>query len=460
MEATRPAERPPEPSVQAMLDAETRPVPPALRDCGTARVPAQPIDRSRYTAPAFAAREAALLWPRCWQMACRLEDIPEPGDYVVYSVGRLSFLVTRVSATEVAAHVNACLHRGRMLREADGHAEAFRCPFHGFSWNLDGSCRALVNGWDFPHVDRAAFRLPRAHVATWGGFVFLNPAADPEPFDRFLEFLPAHYATRGWDLGARVKAVHVRKHHRCNWKVALEAFIESFHVTETHRSAMTYLGDAMTQYDVWEGCRTTRMISPRGLASPNGPPLSELEVFRAGMRPALGAKADSLALPPGMTARAALADMRRRALLAEGLDVAEATDCELIDTIQYHVFPNLVLWAGWGSYLVYRFLPGETPDCCTMEVMFLVPPAPGRTIPVAREVTEIGADESHAAAPQLGGFAAVFDEDMSNLAALQKGLHAMASPGPVTGLVQEARIRHFHACLDAFMAEAETESRA
>ncbi len=453
MAQLQPAGHPPEPSIQAMLDAETRPVPDVLRDCGTARVPARPIDRARYTSPSFAAREAARLWPRAWQMACRIEDIPEPGDYVVYTVGALSFLVTRVSSTEIAAHVNACLHRGRMLREADGHATEFRCPFHGFSWNLDGSCRSVVNSWDFPHVDRETFRLPRAHVATWGGFVFINPSPEPEPFDGFLEFLPAHYATRGWDLSARVKAVHVRKHHRCNWKVALEAFIESFHVTETHRSAMSYLGDAMTQYDVWEGARTTRMISPRGLASPNGPPRSEEEVFRAGLRPALGAAADAMELPAGQTARAALADMRRQALMAEGLDVADATDCELIDTIQYHVFPNLVLWAGWGSYLVYRFLPGATADACTMEIMFLLPVAPGKTVQAAREARDLGPDDSHGLAPELGGFAAVFDEDMSNLAALQKGLNAMATTGPVTGLVQEARIRHFHACLDAFMAE-------
>ncbi|MFN3590584.1 MAG: aromatic ring-hydroxylating oxygenase subunit alpha [Thermaurantiacus sp.] len=444
---------PPEPSVQAMLDAETRPVPAALRDCGRARVPVRPIDRHRYIGPEFARREQARLWSRCWQMACRLEDIPEPGDYIVYSVGDISLLVTRVSSSEVAAHVNACLHRGRLLREIDGHAGEFRCPFHGFSWNIDGSCKALVNGWDFPHVDLARFALPRASVGIWGGFVFVNPGPDPEPFDRFLEFLPAHYATRGWDLGARVKAVHVKKLHRCNWKVALEAFIESFHVSETHRSAMTYLGDAMTQYDVWEGCRTTRMISPRGLASPNGPALSEEEIFQAGLRPALGDRAREVRLPEGLTARAAMGAARRDALLAEGVDVADVTDCELIDTIQYHVFPNLVLWAGWGSYLVYRFLPhGDTPDMCTMEVMFVVPGSGVRTIEVAREPQLLGLDERHGVAPQLGGYASVFDEDMSNLAALQKGLKAMRTEGPVTGAVQEARIRHFHACLDSFMA--------
>lgn len=447
--------RAPEPSVQAMLDAETREVPPVLRLCGTRSVPTGPIARGRYTDPAFAARERERLWNRCWQMACRLEDISEVGDHVVYQAGDVSLLVVRIGTAPdaVSAHVNACLHRGRMLREADGHASEFRCPFHGFAWELDGRCKALVNGWDFAHVDREQFTLPQAAVGIWGGFVFVNPAgAEAEPFADFLEFLPDHYATRGWDLGARTKVVHVKKQHRCNWKVALEAFIESFHVSETHRSAMAYLGDALTQYDVWEGARTTRMISPRGMASPNHPPMSEEAVFRAGLRPALGDAADRVDLPPGMTARAAMADARRRALMAEGLDVGEVTDCELIDTIQYHLFPNLVLWAGWGSYLVYRFLPdGERADRCTMEIMFVVPAGKTGPLPVAREARRIGPDESHGAAPELGGYAAVFDEDMSNLAALQKGLQAMRTAGPMTGAVQEARIRHFHHCLDRFM---------
>ena len=337
--AARPAA--PEPSVQTLLDAEVRPVPSVLRQVGTAAVPVGHIDRRRYFDPAFEGQEQERLWSRCWQMACREEDIPEAGDFILHDMGSSSLLVTRQADGGVLALVNACLHRGRRLRDCDGHAEHFRCPFHGFSWHLDGSCRSLVNGWDFAHVEQDAFRLPRAHVGRWGGFIFVNPAEDAEPFEQFLEFLPAHYATRGWDLSQRVKAVHVKKLHRCNWKVALEAFIESFHVTETHRGAGDYLG----------------------------------------------------------------------------------------------------------------FLPlGDDPDQCSMEIMFLLPATAGRDMPVAREPQLIGFDVSHREAAQLGGFAAVFDEDMSNLAAIQKGLKSLRSPGPMTGAVQEARIRHFHRCLDTFMA--------
>jgi nitrite reductase/ring-hydroxylating ferredoxin subunit len=436
----------PRPTVQDMLDVETRPVPAVLRCIGTKRVPTAPIDRQRYVGRDFFDREMQRLWRRAWQMACRLEDIPDVGDYVVYEIGELSFLIVRTAPDTVRAYYNACLHRGRLLRESDGHAEEFRCPFHGFTWHIDGRCKRLVNGWDFDHVDVDQFRLPEARVAIWGGFVFINPAPDCEPLEAFLEDIPAAYATRGWSLADRVKVVHVQKVNRCNWKVALEAFIESFHVSETHRGAMPYLGDAHTQYDVWPGKRHTRMISPRGLHSPNMAPISDVEVYRAGMRPLLGEKAVTLELPPGMTPRAAL--------LAAGIDVAEATDCELLDTIQYHIFPNLVCWAGWGSYLVYRFRPdGRDVDSSIMDIMFVAPQPAGASPAVAREPQRIGPDGSHHEAPQLGGYSAVFDEDSGNLAALQRGLKTMNTTGPVVGAYQEARIRHFHRMLDEFMAD-------
>jgi hypothetical protein len=106
-----------------------------------------------------------------------------------------------------------------------------------------------------------------------------------------------------------------------------------------------------------------------------------------------------------------------------------------------------VCWAGWGSYLVYRFRPlGTDPDMSVMDIMFVAPGAAEAEVP---EPQAVGPDASLHEAPQLGGYCTVFDEDSGNLAGLQRGLKTMRTKGPVTADYQEARIRHFHAQLDA-----------
>ncbi|MEQ8771490.1 MAG: Rieske 2Fe-2S domain-containing protein, partial [Erythrobacter sp.] len=176
----------PQPTLDEMLAHEKRAVPPVLAERGEAEVPVEPIDRRRYFDPDFAALENARLWPKTWQMACRLEDIPEVGDYVLYDIADISLIVVRSATETIKAFFNACLHRGRALRDCDGTAEEFRCPFHGFTWNIDGTCKKLVNEWDFAHIDKADFALPEARVATWGGFVFVCPDGCKESLEEFL----------------------------------------------------------------------------------------------------------------------------------------------------------------------------------------------------------------------------------------------------------------------------------
>lgn len=445
----------PGPSVQDLLDQERGPVPDALRRIGVLDLGDDPLPAARYTSPEFLRREYTSMWSRVWQMACREEDIPEPGDYHVYDIGTTSVLIVRQPDGGIRAFQNVCLHRGRLLKERSGHAQFLRCPFHAFTWNLDGTCRQVTNEWDFPHVDKQRFGLPAVHVGRWGGFVFVNLAEKPETLESYLEDLPEIYRTRGWDLATRVKAVHVRKRNACNWKVALEAFIESFHVVATHPGAMPYLGDAFTQYDVWPDRRHyTRMISPRGLASPHvGRAMTEEEVFRAGAR-GYTSGAEQLTLPDGLTARQALGDLKREFLKQQyGVDVPDMTDCEALDTIQYHIFPNLVCWAGWGSFLVYRFRPdGDDPAASIMDIYFLVPRKAGQETPVAREPRRLEPGDSHQLAPELGPFAAVFDEDLSNLPYVQRGLAAMRGPGLTLARYEEMRIRYLHKRLDDYLA--------
>lgn len=442
-------------SVQQMLDQEVRPVPEVLRDTSSEDLGTELISKERYTSSEFARAEMEKMWSRVWQMACREEDIPSVGDYYLYEIGDTSLIVTRVQENEIRAYYNACLHRGRKLCDESGHGVNFRCPFHGFTWNLNGSIKSVTSEWDFQHIDREKFSLPQAQVGRWGGFVFVNLSDESESLESYLEEIPNIYETRDWPLSERVKTVHVEKHYDCNWKVALEAFIESFHVVATHPGAMTYLGDAFTQYDVWPDRRhSTRMISPRGMHSPHIGPLSDEKVYRAGIRPFLGDEAESATLPPGKTPRAAMADVKR-AYLKEtfGRDFDHITDCEALDTIQYHIFPNLVCWAGYGSFIVYRFRPDVDPDRCFMEIMFLTPRGERVEGEAVKTPTRLAIADSHHKAPQLGSFCSVFDEDMSNLGSIQKGLKTMKGPGITLGNYQEMRIRRFHQTLDSYLRE-------
>src|SRR6266478_2714785 len=144
------------PTTQEIIAKDKVPAPDWVRSESYEFLGDKDLPTDRYINPAYAKEEFDRLWTRTWQFACREEHIPEVGDYHVYDVGPYSFLITRVSKTEVRAYFNACLHRGTKLRASgsQGNAAEFKCSFHGWTWNVDGSNKRVVCPWDFPHVDR------------------------------------------------------------------------------------------------------------------------------------------------------------------------------------------------------------------------------------------------------------------------------------------------------------------
>jgi phenylpropionate dioxygenase-like ring-hydroxylating dioxygenase large terminal subunit len=104
-----------------------------------AQIPPSFVPRDQYTSQAFHALEVEKVWKKSWQMACREEEIPEVGDHQIYEVASLSILVVRAAEDEIRAFHNVCLHRSRKIKQHAGRSEMLRCPFHGWTWNLDGS---------------------------------------------------------------------------------------------------------------------------------------------------------------------------------------------------------------------------------------------------------------------------------------------------------------------------------
>jgi phenylpropionate dioxygenase-like ring-hydroxylating dioxygenase large terminal subunit len=435
--------------MQELLDLDTRPVPPVLRSVGDAALGTSSVPRARYTSRAVHELEVDKVWRRVWQMACREEQIPEVGDSVVYSAPGMSLVVVRNAPDEIRAFHNSCLHRGTRLRSQPGHIDELRCPFHGFTWNLDGTFAGMPCPWDFPHVDGPSFCLPEARVGTWGGFVFVTTDPDAPSLDAYLEILPEHFAS--WDLSARYLTAHVVRVVPCNWKVALEAFIESYHTVAVHPQLLKTSGDTQTQYDVYEGVRhVNRMITPVGIASEHVEAVGEQDILDAMF---ITKDDDDALLPEGGTARQVLAERTRKQLAERtGGDYSSITDCEALDAIEYFVFPNFVPWAGYTTPLVYRFRPhGDDHTAAVMDVMLLEPLPSSGPRPPAAPTRHLEAGQRWADAPELGYLGRILDQDTATLARIQHGLQSVDQPDVTLARYQESRIRHFHATLGEYL---------
>ncbi len=428
-------------SYQELLDTDTHPVPGILREQSPLHLPATFVPRERYVTQQYHDLEMEKLWSRVWQFACREEEIPEVGDHTIYDIGDFTILIARNDNGEINAFHNVCQHRGRQLREYAGRVSEFRCPFHGWVWKLDGSLSEIPCRWDFPHVQREDRKLPPVKVGCWGGFVFINMDLDCEPLEDFLGDLPRHFEK--WPLEDKYKAAHVAKVVGCNWKVAQEAFMEAYHVVGTHPQLAASIGDANSQYDVWENF--SRAITPNGTPSPhlNWTPTEQEQLDNLTGRnvdgPAL------MQLPAGMGTRELMAQAARVQMQAVVAGVHDISDAELNDSFYYSLFPNFHPWAAFNR-IVYRFRPlGNDPNKSLMECLYLQPFRGKRPKPA--EITWLTEDDDWTKATELGFLSRVFNQDIFNLPKVQKGLRAAVAGGGGTAVLanyEEAKIRHFH----------------
>ncbi|MCX2982536.1 aromatic ring-hydroxylating dioxygenase subunit alpha [Halieaceae bacterium IMCC14734] len=484
-----------------ILDADSHPVRDILRaesplEPGPTRIPAD-----YYYSREIHEREIEKIWKRSWQLACHEDELRDIGDYYVYDIATLSFLVVKTAEDTYQAFYNQCLHRGRQLCDQSGKsAYVFRCPFHGWAWNLDGSLQEIPCEWDFPSVDKAEYGLPEVQVARWGGFLFINPDPEAESFASHIGNLSDHFTLLPFEK--RYKAVHVAKVLKVNWKVAQEAFMEAYHVIATHPTILDSLGDSNSKYDVFGNY--SRAISPQQVESPHIRPYEpapdsrmftrlkhaitgflyeriednlvavtdhkgRVSHFHAdgswvngpmthcdpNMCNWIGGKqlpgAESVPYPampepaPSENRRSVAAKPIREDLRATlGDSVDEISDAELLDAIYFTVFPN---WHPWGSFndIFYRFSPnGDNPDECVHECWYMRPSPNGEERPDPAPVHWLDADADYTEAPELGLLAKVFNQDVHNMPQVQKGLKAMKRQEVIFADYEESKIRHWY----------------
>ncbi len=430
---------------QDLLDQDTHEVPDVLRLQSPRDVGVDEFPIDRYISKDYHDKEVERLWMKVWQFACREEEIPEPGDHMRYDIAGRSFLIVRQLDGAVKAYPNACLHRGRMLKENDGHASELRCAFHGFAWELDGCLKDIPADWDFPQVDRAEFGLPEIPTETWAGFVFINPDQNCQPFAPFIKDLAEQFER--WDLGSLYIQAHVARIVPCNWKIAQEAFCEAYHVNATHPQVMRALGDTNSQVDIWENC--ARVITPGGTSSPLlDYDVSDQDILRAMMD--IPPDTEMPPLPDGMNARSYLAAMSREGLRADAGDrVDKYCDAEIVDSIDYTQFPNFHPWGAFNK-IVYRFRPnGNDHRSAIMECYQLMPFEGER--PPAAKIHWLGENERFSSV--LGFLGRVFDQDLFNMPNVQMGLESTYKPTITLSAYQEGKVRWLQHKLDEWVGD-------
>lgn len=451
--ANRPGEaRAPGPTYQEAILRDNSPPPPAFLEYSYEFMGDADIPYSRYTSKEYAAKEFDKLWPRVWQMACREEHIPEAGDYHVYDIGYLSAIVTRTESGQIKAFHNACMHRGTALKDAasSGFCDNFRCPFHGWVYSLEGELIEVPEDWDFPHVNKESHRLRELAVGTWGGFIFVNFDAQAEPLETFLGVLPEHF--KDFHIEDRYIESHIQKRLPVNWKAAQEAFMEAYHVKETHAGGQEY-SEPITTYDVF-GDNVNRFIHTVG--SPN-PRMPEQPTEQALMQQLWGrrgpADGECPTVPEGMTARDVYAKIMQQQLGEQyDQDFSHYSTAQTLDSIEYFLFPNFFIFPGLTLPMAYRFRPDpDDPDFSTFDLYFLRPKHPQKAPPPPPEPLVLGVEDSYTKEERLGRLGEVYDQDTDNLYAQTRGFKACAKGGQTLGNYQEVRLRHLHKRVEDYL---------
>jgi phenylpropionate dioxygenase-like ring-hydroxylating dioxygenase large terminal subunit len=187
-----------------------------------------------YSDPAVLRLERERIFGRAWQYAGRAEQVADRGSFFTCDLAGIPIVVVRGKDAELRAFLNVCRHRGSLVCEGEGRRETLQCPYHAWTYGLDGALRAAPRAEREPGFDRAELGLVPALVDTWGPFVFVNPDAEAAPLAETLGELPELVASAGLDLASLRFLERSHSTYEANWKVCCENFLECYHCQVAH----------------------------------------------------------------------------------------------------------------------------------------------------------------------------------------------------------------------------------
>jgi phenylpropionate dioxygenase-like ring-hydroxylating dioxygenase large terminal subunit len=341
-----------------------------------------------YTSPARAALERARLF-RARPLLVGLSGLmPSAGDWLAEDLAGVPVLLVRGGDGRLRGFANACRHRGARLAEGCGAGKrVLACPYHGWTYDLDGRLVAVPGERGFPGLDRAAHGLRRLPVVEEHGLVWVRPspgdgAVDAPPGPLGAEI--ADYGLAGWHhFATRTLRPQI------NWKLGVDTFLEAYHLATLHAATVApiFVGD-LCAADAF-GPHHRMVAVRRSFAALRERPEAEWDVLRHTI-------------------------------------------------VLYTLFPNTILVHQADHVEVWRFFPDPVRDDACVAALSLYVPEPPAT----------GKARAHWEANLRLALDAVAQEDFPLAEGIQRGFTAGATEGVVYGRNEPALI-HFHATLRA-----------
>jgi nitrite reductase/ring-hydroxylating ferredoxin subunit len=430
-----------------------------------------------YISEAYARAERDKLWRKVWLQVGRVEELASVGDYLTYEILDDSIVIVRAAADELRAYHNVCQHRGRRLIDTprgekhargralpvhDGGQPQLTCRYHGWRYGLDGKNTRVVHKEDWNGaLANECIRLSKVRLDTWGGWIWINLDPDCEPLHAYLE--PAagmldpfelqnmRYRWRKWGV------------FECNWKVAVEAFNETYHVQTTHPEF-----NAFGEFRGW--ARVQGKHSNIGYDAPKGVDENQQAKLRVGTGDARISTAELQTYTwekanTNTTETLVKAALRLKDELPEGTpapqvlqhwlasarrdDEARGVIWPTVDSAHvgksgtaWQIFPNFQVGHSVNNMLCYGARPyGYDPDKCIFEA------AVYQLFPKGQEPQT----EWVYAEPTEEAWCYVLAQDFSNMAAVQQGMKSLGFGGPKPNPYMERTIASFHRNLAKYM---------
>lgn len=431
------------------------------------------VPTDRYSSREYHEQEKQRLWMRVWQVAGRADELPQAGDWKVHAIFDQSYVLVRGKDGVIRGFVNACRHRGNAFCEGKGRSARFTCPYHNWSYGLDGKLLAVAR----PDFDgtleefvgaKEELGLHQVPVECFAGFIFINPDPDAAPLAEFLgetvDLLEPYHLEEMVPVG-----MDVREKLECNWKVVMDAFQEGYHIQGVHPELVPAMDESKERYsffgdhsvatapfgaaNIAEQTEEEQVEAIRSLPATFPGVIEVLPLFEQ-MVDTHRAPDGPLVFPDGVTARMLLQKATRETLTAKGLDVSRLTDTQLSDNQFYLLFPNffMTIRAGEATVIIAEPHPDGDPNRCTWQVTIYqwLPPEQRQ----AQRVERVDVAEGD----HFPYFLAL-EQDYEQMQRQQMGLRNTGQKF-LSLTRQEVRLAYFHSVLDSWIEGRRSGSRS